>query len=69
MTIIEVRGGDGRVRGRCDARCYGAKSLAPCHCICGGKNHGRGLDKAVEQSRSRLFKDEAADNAANRKED
>jgi len=35
--------GEGR---RCDAACYDAKRLG-CTCICGGKNHGQGLEKAM----------------------
>lgn len=35
---------------RCDARCYMAKGK-DCHCICGGKNHGVGLEKAVENTK------------------
>ena len=50
MVLIEVRGGDGELIGRCDARCYNAKEPA-CECICGGKNHGAGLERAAEQTR------------------
>lgn len=50
MTLIEVRGGDGKLRGRCDARCYNARE-PHCECICGGRNHGVGLQKAIEQTR------------------
>jgi len=35
---------------RCDARCYHGKSKA-CRCICGGKNHGAGLQKALNNVR------------------
>lgn len=55
MTIIEVRGGDGRVRHRCDARCYNGRIGTKCKCICGGRNHGKGLQTAVEQTRSAEF--------------
>lgn len=34
---------------RCDARCYNAKG-PDCDCICGGKNHGVGLQKAQENT-------------------
>jgi len=44
-TLIAVYNSEGCV-GRCDARCYEAKS-AKCHCICGGKNHSAGLRQAV----------------------
>lgn len=50
MVLIEVRGGDGELIGRCDARCYNAKE-PHCECICGGRNHGAGLQKAIEQTR------------------
>ncbi len=39
-------GGDS---GRCDAKCYDATS-APCDCICGGRNHGVGETRAIEQT-------------------
>ena len=35
---------------RCDARCYHGKSKT-CRCICGGKNHGTGLQKALNNVR------------------
>ena len=43
---------------RCDARCYdsmfehAAKGGARCRCVCGGKNHGVGLDEAKRRSRA-----------------
>jgi hypothetical protein len=37
--------------GRCDAKCYTA--LHPdCDCICGGKNHGAGLETATQNTRN-----------------
>lgn len=45
-TLIHVRYGSGQTH-RCDARCYDAK-MPNCQCICGGKNHGVGITKAVE---------------------
>jgi len=36
--------GDNPAR-RCDAKCYNAKHLE-CHCICGGTNHGAGIEQA-----------------------
>ncbi len=39
-------GGDS---GRCDAKCYDATS-AQCDCICGGRNHGVGEARAIEQT-------------------
>ena len=47
MTLIEQRSGDGRLTGRCDARCYNARTPR-CECVCGGKNHGVGLHMAIE---------------------
>lgn len=34
-------------RKQCDAKCYAAKTKR-CKCICGGKNHGKGLEAAAE---------------------
>lgn len=48
-TLIEVRNSSGIV-GRCDAKCYNAKKPG-CTCICGGKNHGAGLQKATDNTR------------------
>ncbi|MCA1571075.1 MAG: hypothetical protein LC798_12280 [Chloroflexi bacterium] len=48
-TLIGVYNSEGCV-GRCDARCYDAKH-PDCDCICGGKNHGAGLNRAVENTR------------------
>jgi predicted RNase H-like HicB family nuclease len=48
-TLIAVYTSDGCV-GRCDARCYGAKH-PDCNCICGGKNHGAGLQQAMDNTR------------------
>jgi len=35
-----------RVIRRCDARCFAAIH-GKCNCICGGRNHGVGLEKAL----------------------
>lgn len=32
----------------CDQRCYDAKWIG-CNCICGGKNHGLGLQHALDE--------------------
>lgn len=45
MTLISAGNNNG-VYGRCDAKCYGAKH-PDCNCICGGRNHGAGLDTAM----------------------
>ena len=47
-TLIAVYDNNGCV-GRCDARCYNAHD-PHCDCICGGKNHQAGLQKAVENT-------------------
>lgn len=49
MTLIYVGNSDGCI-GRCDAHCYEAKE-PHCQCICGGRNHGEGKEKAIENSR------------------
>ena len=47
-TLIWAFNSEGCI-GRCDARCYDA--LGPdCHCICGGANHGKGLNAAIENT-------------------
>lgn len=44
-TLIAVYNSSGCV-GRCDARCYNAKTKE-CNCICGGANHGVGEKDAT----------------------
>ena len=47
MTLVEVRH-NGRVLGRCDAKCYDAPGpSARCNCVCEGLNHGVGLEAAT----------------------
>jgi hypothetical protein len=48
-TLIAVYNSEGCV-GRCDAKCYDAKSPA-CDCICRGRNHGAGIERASETTR------------------
>ncbi len=48
-TVIAAYDSDG-CTGRCDAKCHDATG-PDCNCICGGKNHGVGVDKAVENAR------------------
>lgn len=48
-TVLISRPRDGKTKRRCDARCYDAKGKK-CTCICGGKNHGVGFEKALENS-------------------
>lgn len=45
-ALITVSNSDGVV-GRCDAKCYNAQT-DECDCICGGMNHGAGLERAME---------------------
>lgn len=42
MVVIVDEGGR-----KCDERCYDAKRVG-CRCVCGGKNHGLGLEHALE---------------------
>lgn len=48
-TLIAVFKPDGKLLGRCDARCYDG-SGDRCRCICGGKNHRAGLQTAARQT-------------------
>lgn len=48
-TLIAVYNSDGCV-GRCDAKCHDAKEPG-CDCICGGRNHGVGRERALENTR------------------
>lgn len=51
-TLITVRGRYRRTH-RCDAHCYEAKSdPVKCECICAGKNHGVGADRATQNVRA-----------------
>jgi len=47
-TLISQRIGDGNER-RCDAKCYGAGG-PDCDCLCGGINHGKGLQAALDNT-------------------
>jgi predicted RNase H-like HicB family nuclease len=48
-TLIEIRTTSG-CKGRCDAKCYDAEH-DDCQCICGGYNHGKGIETAKENIR------------------
>jgi hypothetical protein len=51
MTTLISWASSGGASGRCDAKCYGADSApATCTCICGGVNHGAGLERATENT-------------------
>jgi hypothetical protein len=49
MTLISVYTSEGCI-GRCDSKCYEATERE-CTCVCHGANHGRGITKAMEQTR------------------
>lgn len=57
--MMIMKGKDGRT---CDERCYNAK-WQKCTCICGGKNHGKGLKHAIEHNTlsGKSFKELATD--------
>lgn len=59
-TAIAVYSGDGQCVGRCDARCHGATS-PDCDCICGGRLHGVGIERAIEQNTRHFLGDELTD--------
>jgi hypothetical protein len=50
MILMTQKVGDGPTQ-RCDQRCYGAKG-GNCQCICNGRNHGAGIDKALDNVRT-----------------
>jgi len=49
-TLIRAYNSEGLV-GKCDAACYNAK-LPECVCICGGRNHGAGLQQAMANTQA-----------------
>lgn len=49
MILMTQKVGQGPTQ-RCDARCYNAKR-GGCKCICGGRNHGAGITKALDNVR------------------
>lgn len=50
-TVLSVGNSDGSRN--CDASCYNATG-PKCECVCGGSNHGVGLQKAIENNCTRL---------------
>lgn len=50
VTLITVYHGKECV-GRCDEKCYDAKE-PKCDCVCGGMNHGRGQEEAIENTQN-----------------
>lgn len=49
ILMTQKIGRDGPTQ-RCDARCYNAKG-GKCACICGGRNHSAGIEKALDNVR------------------
>jgi hypothetical protein len=49
VTLISYSNSGGE-QGRCDAKCYEA-TKPECDCICGGANHGAGLQQAIASTR------------------
>lgn len=47
-TLMTVGNSEGERR--CDARCYEGTG-SDCDCICGGMNHGKGLEAARDNTR------------------
>jgi len=50
VTLIARYASEGCV-GRCDAKCYNAEE-DECDCICGGANHGAGIQTAMDNTRA-----------------
>jgi len=46
MILIQQRDSSGILK-TCDAKCYNAHGKR-CKCLCGGSNHGVGLNKAID---------------------
>lgn len=49
MTLIQCGNSDSTRR--CDAKCYQATG-PECDCVCGGINHGRGRECAIDNTRA-----------------
>ena len=45
LITVRLKGMNSKWQRRCDARCHNARKPR-CRCICGGVNHGVGLDQA-----------------------
>lgn len=61
-TAIAVYNSEGCV-GRCDAKCHNA-TAPECDCICGGRLHGVGAERAIAQNTRDLLGDAIADELA-----
>lgn len=64
-TVLSVHNSDGCV-GRCDANCHDATS-PDCDCICGGRNHGVGLQRAIENNYAEFLGVKALDEYARKR--
>ena len=51
-TVLAVYNSEGCV-GRCDSKCHDAHE-PDCKCICGGRNHGKGTARAIENTREHI---------------
>lgn len=49
MVLMSVGNIKGDCVGRCDSRCYNATGPI-CVCCCGGMNHGKGLQQAIDNT-------------------
>jgi hypothetical protein len=47
MSTLMSTGNNSGQTGRCDAKCYNAKG-PECKCCCGGRNHGAGIEQAIQ---------------------
>lgn len=47
MSTLLTTGSSNGKKHRCNARCYNARGPI-CICCCGGRNHGIGLDQAIQ---------------------
>ncbi len=60
-TAIAVFNSEGCL-GRCDAKCHNA-TAPDCDCICGGRLHGVGADRAVAENTRQQFGKESLQEA------
>lgn len=65
-SLLAIYDRDGKFHGVCGAKCYDAKpplevkgnpgTRGPCNCICGGKNHAAGVNRAAKNCESGVGK-------------
>lgn len=53
VALIWQYNKQGKLIGRCDARCHDSQN-PECRCICEGMNHGRGLSEAITQTAAQI---------------